>query len=341
MIIESANFKLKLEEFQKGHTFSPSNETEEKVFWLVKQWVNNVKSFDFLTSGSTGKPKKVRISRDKIIYSTRATFKAIDPKNVFKRTLLCLDPGFIGGAMVVFRALIQHLDLYIIEPTSNITAAIPPDFNVDLVSIVPMQYKHLQPKDFEKLGTILVGGGALEEQMVHDELSPNVYATYGMTETVSHIALRKVQNKSYSTVGDVEVDLCSEETLMFKGEITDHKWLKTNDIGVVNSKHSFEWIGRRDFVINTGGIKVNPEAIEKKLDEQISSLFMVSFIPDAQLGQKVVLLLAGTKPSTLDFGKLEKYETPKIVFEEQPIFQTASGKIDRIKTQRQLLESLQ
>ena len=341
MIIESANFKLKLEEFQKGHTFSPSNETEEKVFWLVNRWMNRATDFNFSTSGSTGIPKKVRISREKIEYSVLSTFEAIDPKRAIKSALLCLDPGFIGGAMVVFRALIEDLDLYIIEPSSDVISALPADYQTDLVSMVPLQYEYLKPADVERFGTILVGGGALEIRPENDASSANVYATYGMTETVSHIALRKANETLYSTVGDIKTRLSEDDCLEFKGKITDDKWLKTNDIAVLHSPSTFQWVGRKDFIINSGGIKINPETIEQKLSDQIEDPFIISYLPDPKLGQKVVLVLAEDKPETLQFDVLGKYEVPKSIYEQQTIFKTASGKIDRIKTQRELVESLQ
>lgn len=340
MLIESANFKLKLEEILKVGSISSSNETEEKVIWLAKKWISGTKSFKFKSSGSTGKAKEYQIQREKIVQSTEATFLTIDPGKDLKNTLLCINPDFIGGSMVVFRALIMNLNLYIIEPTIDVISQLPPDYQTDLTSMVPLQFKNLRRADLERFKTILIGGAPIE---LNEKLSSStIYSTYGMTETVSHVALRKIQEPKFTTVGDTQVALGNSDCLRFKGEITDHKWLQTNDIGEVYSNRSFKWIGRKDFIINSGGIKINPENIENKLAEQLpNSEFVITSLPDFNLGEKVVLLInAKLKHDGLNFDHLEKYERPKQVFDNFELITTDSGKIDRIKTREKLLDSI-
>lgn len=339
MIIGSANFKLKLEEFQKAGSISPSNQTEEKVFWLVNKWISGVKRFTFRTSGSTGTPKEYQIHRDKIVMSAKSTFKTIDPTKNFKNALLCINPDFIGGAMVVFRALIMDLDLYIIEPSGEIMQHLPAAFKTDLVSMAPLQFKKLSTKDLDKFRTILVGGAPLD-QLSKPNTHCKIYATYGMTETVSHVALREINEPDFRTIGDIQVSLNTDQCLQFYGEITDHKWLITNDIGEVYSNYSFRWLGRKDLMINSGGIKLNPETIESKLADQLKGIqFIVSSLPDDELGEKVVLILDSKPEKELNFESLQRYEKPKQIFYGQKIPMTSSGKIDRIKTKRILQAS--
>ncbi|MEM6735020.1 MAG: AMP-binding protein [Bacteroidota bacterium] len=340
MIIKSANFQLKLEEFLKDKSSSYfTNKTEKSVFQLIDDWINGSKAFTFHTSGSTGKPQKIQITRDRIIYSTRSTFDFIDPKNEIKNTLLCINPQFIGGAMVVFRALIMNLDLYIIDPTKNIVEIIPDNDKIDLVSMVPMQFQAMNNESLDQFKTVLIGGAPLGVLQDCNSKS-DIYATYGMTETVSHIALRSISDVEYRTTGDTKVRLNENGCLQFKGTITNHSWLSTNDLGVVASSTRFEWIGRKDFIINSGGIKLNPEKIEGKLTRILNDRFIISSLPDRLLGEKVILIIEGKPEEKLDFSSLEKYEVPKMVFKNIKIEKTASDKVDRRKTREKLLNSL-
>ena len=341
MIIESSNFKLKLEDFQKEDSIPLlTSETEKKVFWLVTKWINGEKSFTFHTSGSTGTAKEVIISREKIITSTINTFSYLDKEHKIRSSLLCLDPQFIGGAMVVFRALIKNLNLYITNPSSDFVDHLPQNHRSDLVSVVPLQYRQMDGNDLRRFKNVLIGGAPIAGQQEKKISDTAIYATYGMTETVSHVALRKVDEEYYQTTGDTKVSLDTSDRLQFQGTITDHKLLKTNDIGSAISDHKFRWLGRSDFVINSAGIKVNPETVERKLDEQIiNSKFMVTSIPDQKLNEKVILVVEGALKSPLDFSGLTRFERPKEVYQDQKILLTSSGKIDRIATRKKFLDS--
>lgn len=339
MIIQSKNFSLKLEEIlidEIPHLHF--NQTEKNVIRLVKDWFNGKECFKFNTSGSTGKPKEIDIQRDKIIYSTNATFNFIDPDDHIKSCLLCIDPSFVGGAMVVFRALIKNLDLFIIEPTMEIMKQIPVNLSADLVSMVPAQYHNLDKNSLDRFGNVLIGGGPMGV-MKENHLS-NVYSTYGMTETISHVALRLLHEQEFKSTGDTEVRINNKGCLEFKGTITSNRWLSTNDLGTSSDSRSFKWIGRKDFIINSGGIKFNPEIIEQKLVALPQGEFLISSIPDKILGERIVLLLESKKPNQLDFSLLDRYEIPKEVFENVTFLRTPSEKIDRIKTRDLLISSL-
>ncbi|WP_420578412.1 AMP-binding protein [Ekhidna sp.] len=303
---------------------------------LIRKWHSGQKYFTHYTSGSTGRPKKIIISREKIELSVKSTLAFIDPKNAIKSSLLCLSPANIGGAMVVYRAIIFDHDLKIIEPTSNLQQAFKKGQYFDLASMVPLQFKNLSKKDISRFGTILIGGAHMPADMTNYD--SNIYATFGMTETVSHIALRHINEELFITTGDTEVAATSDQTLKIKGSITGNKWLITNDIVKIHSNKQFKWIGRADFIINSGGIKINPEMIEAQLMSQIKCDFMAASLPDDKLGRKLVLLIEGGDQK-LDFTSLGKYHQPREVFFNQQIFKTKTNKIDRLKTQ-QYFESL-
>lgn len=339
MIIQSKNFRLKLDEILKeDYPASSLNETELNVIGLVKKWVSGEKSFDFTTSGSTGIPKTITISRDKIELSATNTIKFLDPSgNAIHSSLLCINPTFIGGAMVVFRALIYDFDLYIIEPGSHIIEQLPTDDTFDLVSMVPLQYYHLAPLEKERFKIILIGGAPVFE--MDSASKARIYSTYGMTETISHVALKRLDQDCFELTGDTIVGLGSEGTLEFKGSITDNKWLATNDLGEVISEQLFQWIGRKDFIINSGGIKLNPEVIEAKLRSHIDGSYLIISLPDELLGEKVVLLLEQKEHPPIDFSILDKYERPKKIIYGASIIRTASEKIDRNRTKEVILKA--
>ncbi len=339
MIVESLNFRLKLEEFLKEESYtSLINETERTVKRLASEWSSNSEHFSFITSGSTGQPKNISISREKLDYSIESTFKAIDPEREIRSALMCINPSFIGGAMVVFRALKMNLDLYIIEPTRNINEALPSNYKADLVSLVPMQFDTMNEDTIARFKNILVGGGPVGPRKNSNHQS-SIYSTYGMTETVSHVALRKIDEELFRTTGDTEVSLADDGCLQFKGRITDNKLLKTNDLGSIISSTCFQWIGRKDFIINSGGIKLNPEEIEKKIRLANDVDFIISSLPDKTLGEKVVLVINEKPKEGIDFSALNKYEKPKAIYDNVKIERTANNKIDRIKTRENLLNS--
>ena len=261
---------------------------------------------------------------------------SIDPNGRIKSSLLCLDPSFIGGAMVVYRSLVCNHDLTIVEPSKDLKEVLSKD-TFDLVSIVPLQFESLTPSELNSFGTILIGGAPMNVQEVSTQ--SNVYSTFGMTETVSHFALRRLDEEFFTTTGDTEVASTAEGVLQIRGTITDHKWLTTNDIVKINSSRLFKWIGRKDFIINSGGVKINPEAVEQQLRSVTSGDFMIGWLPDPSLGQKVIFL-SSIDEHPIDFSRLDRFHRPKSLYFNQQIFKTSTGKVDRLKTLENLRKTL-
>lgn len=334
MIIRSNNFVLKLEEILKEELPTERyNEHENFVLKIIRKWHSNAQLFTHQTSGSTGRPKKIEISREKIEISTRATMSFIDPEEKIKKSLLCLDPHHIGGAMVVYRSLICNHDLVIANPSSTPLTYVSSKDSYDFVSMVPLQFSNLTTDQINQFGVILIGGAPVKNQKI--QFNAKVYSTFGMTETVSHIALRLIDEDIYCTTGDTTVATNDEQQLLIKGAITDDKWLLTNDIVDIESINSFKWIGRKDFVINSGGIKLNPETIENQVKHLIEGDFMIGSLPDKKLGRKIVLI-TDSDEQNIDFSLLDKYSRPKACYFGCTLFKTPGGKLDRIRTQNQL-----
>lgn len=260
----------------------------------------------------------------------------IDPKRELNNSVLCLDPRHIGGAMVIYRALIFNHHLRIVEPSSRPMTGLKSTETFDLVSMVPMQFNNLTEEEINRFKVILIGGAPMPIRKAN--FRSRVFSTFGMTETVSHFALRKLDDDIYHTIGDSEVEVDAESCLKIKGSITDNKWLYTNDIIELISPHSFKWNGRKDFVINTGGVKVSPEVVEEKLKNKINGDFIIGSLPDKTLGQKVILICEN-EPHKIDFAELDKYSQPKEVYFNQVLARTKSGKIDRPTSLKKLLEN--
>lgn len=329
MRIISKNLDLIIDEKIQGE-IPPAEKLEEyekTSLSILSGWINEHRSFSFTTSGSTGKPKQITLSREKIAYSARNTLDTIDPHHRLKNALLCLDPKFIGGAMVLFRAMITNMDVTIIPPSSNFAALQEASF--DLVSMVPLQYQNLGPDELKKFKCILIGGGALPVMKGHKGVK--AYVTYGMTETASNIALRTIDSDVFHILGDLSIKEANG-CLALKGTITDHQWIYTNDRVEVIDHNRFKWIGRSDFIINSGGIKYNPETIESKLKEQIHCPFIISSMPDSKLGERIILIVQSVQQLNPDFSKLSRYETPKEIYYVDQMVYTGSNKINRKAT---------
>jgi len=307
------------------------------VLNFVHAWLNETQNFTFHTSGSTGKPKKIVLSKEVLSYSAVQTLHFLDYHNVTDLSmLLCIPPHFIGGTMMIVRALVAEADLTVL-PASLTTESIQTDYH--LTSMVPIQVEKLLKEDpdvFKKLSKILIGGAAISDDLVESlyDRRTQFYHTYGMTETASHVAIRPISEKAFSGLGDVRFQL-HKGNLKLKGTVTEGKWVETNDSVDLLSDRSFVWKGRVDFMINSGGIKINPEEVESLISKQIKERFAISSIPHKTLGNQLVLAIAD-KPFQLDFKELPKYHSPKKILWNQDIPLTKSGKIDRVKLREKL-----
>ena len=333
------NEKLTIDEVISG-SFEENifSEFEIQVINFVKKWSSKNDLMEFVTSGSTGPSKVITISKDKMKYSAITTMNSIDPKKTIKNAIVCINPAFIGGAMLLVRAIIHHMNIYLVNPSS--TPDIPRVRN-SMISLVPMQVINLLEKSgnhLSHLALLLIGGAPLPDRYQDNlqHLNAKVYQTYGMTETISHIALKDIKkNEGYQVIGDAEIKTNEHSCLLIKGTITNHQWLATNDIVTVKAENRFEVVGRADLIINSGGFKVNPESIESSIQDLIEVPILIVPKEDQYLGQKVVLLLENDDELTIDqtiFDHLHPYEKPKEIHCIPAFKYTKSGKIDRFAT---------
>jgi O-succinylbenzoic acid--CoA ligase len=249
--------------------------------------------------------------------------------------------------MMLVRALQSSMSVYIQTPSANPLKS--GDFSIDFIAVTPMQLKVMLDESeskLRKIRSILVGGGPisseLELQLTEKEIT--VYHSYGMTETASHVALRKVGyggNEYFNSLPGIHFSVNENQALQIHFTALQSEVIETTDRVELVSETAFRWLGRTDFVINSGGVKIHPEEIESLLAKQIPIRFFISSVPDQILGERVVLFVEGVESISLDFEiDFPKYGRPKEVLFLPKFWYTQSGKIDRIVTRKQYLDHI-
>jgi O-succinylbenzoic acid--CoA ligase len=305
------------------------------LFEFLKDWFSDSDTVDVKTSGSTGKPKTIQASKQKMVNSARLTCDFLGLK-ANDKTLLCLPLDYIAGKMVVIRAITAELDLYPVEPDGNPLSEMK-ETAFAFAAMIPLQvYNSLNNRirELENIRNIIIGGGMidaiLEEKL--QLLTNNIYSSYGMTETLSHIALRRLNGKgkspNYMTFDSVKISLSENNTLIIDAPLVSDNILYTNDIAEIFPDGSFNITGRIDNVINSGGIKIQPEVVENLLRPLIGIPFAIASLPDKKLGE-IVVLVAENQIDHYTFSHLPKYYIPRkiIVVNKIPVSET--GKIKR------------
>jgi O-succinylbenzoic acid--CoA ligase len=338
-----------LDEFLHSHENHP-DELKSVFDYLKSRFDENISFITSKTSGSTGKPKPIQIQKKHLAESASKTNEFFGI-NATSNLLLCLSTEFIAGKMMIERALLAKSKLTIVPPSLNPIQYLDTELKIDFAAFTPAQaFEMIQnihsAKNFEKIDNVIIGGGIvsekLEELLIH--LSNNVYVTFGMTETISHFALRKVGHPYYKAISTAIKISVKESGQMFVDiPYLDIYSLNTNDIIKLVDQNTFQWLGRADFVINSGGIKLHPEQIEQKIEKYYitdGSPFFVFGLPDEKFGQVVGLVLenqaAASDINTKSWTKLGQYEIPKRLFFVDKIAKTATGKIKRIESLKKL-----
>lgn len=312
-------------------------ETEKQcIGQFLSEWFNEETTIELQTSGSTGKPKQITVKKDAMVASAQRTlqFLNLKPDNT---ALLCLSANYIAGKMMLVRSMIGQLKLY----TTNINSNPLQQFHqkVDFAAMVPLQVSAIlkeNKKALINIQNLIIGGGYIDHQVAEDLSSINInsWETYGMTETVSHIAMRNIRRKekAFHVLPGISVTSDERNCLVVEPSDINEDRLVTNDIVEFNSSKEFLLLGRYDNVINTGGVKVMAEEIERKIGSSLPVPFAISWKKDIVLGQKVVLVCESKETVSLNILSstlLSRYEFPKeiVCVDEIPI--TETGKIQR------------
>ena len=309
----------------------------EELKAFLREWFDPSPTLIVHTSGSTGVPKTLCVRKAQMMQSAQMTCHFLGLQTG-DSALLCMPLRYIAGKMVVVRALVAQLDLRLAVPSGHPLAQV--DSSPTFAAMIPLQvYNSLQRKEeqIKLMGVkqLLIGGGAIDAALERAirTLPGAIYSTYGMTETLSHIALRRLNGKQasprYTPLGGVQVSLSEAGTLRIEAPLVCDQPLVTNDVACLYPDGSFTILGRKDNIINTGGIKVQIEEVEQSLKPILPRPFAITSLPDPKFGERIILLCTGETlaPDCLDI--LPKYQRPKAIFYTQEIPLTETGKVNR------------
>ena len=328
------------------HTFEQKGSIED----LLKMLKNDSNRITCKTSGSTGTPKLIEFSKKSLLASAQNSidyFKLQEKQSA----ILCISVDFVAGLMMIVRAMISGMHLHVTPVSSRTYNYV--SFKVDFIALFPKQLdgfindsKGLQT--LKNIQNILVGGGIInsniENQLISNEIT--IYHSYGMTETLSHVALKKTGYKgenTYRALPGVSFDIKNDCLEIYYPAIRDQK-LRTNDIVELIDSSSFKWLGRSDFIINTGGYKISPEELEQKMAKLFDLDFMIMGILDNEFGEKVAIVFKGQTPQFISkkiFSEnIHSYEIPKLYTVLNEFYFTQNGKLDRQMTALKTKESV-
>lgn len=309
----------------------------EQLNEFLAEWQNDEPIIRAHTSGSTGKPKEISLLKTDMLLSAHNTntFFGIDSHSVLG---LPLSIDYIAGKMMVVRSLLADCRLRRF-PICNTFVV---DERVDLLSVVPSQVASLirDSKSLRNVSNLLIGGAALNSNLEHEIIKAGVsaYIGYGMTETCSHVALRRLGDisKAYTAMSGIRFSTDKRGCLVIHSSDFSWKSIVTNDIVELLNDTSFVWRGRFDNVINSGGIKLHPEEIEKGLSTMIDNPFYIVGHPSDKWGECVALVVECSRADLqMIEGRLADLSLPKgwkptIVVGVDTLPRTANGKIRRV-----------
>jgi O-succinylbenzoic acid--CoA ligase len=323
----------------------------QAIFDFILDWQSGEPSFELFTSGSTGKPKAITISRNQMIASAKRTSNTLKLGNGIS-ALMCMNPSFIGGKMMLVRAMELDWDLTVISPSNNPAQHLSNDIRFSFMALVPMQLENMIDDEvgnqiLHRTEHIIVGGAPVSSSLREklNFITAKVYNTYGMTETISHIALMPLNGPNasdkFKVLDGIEVGTDAKNCLRIKGDVTNNAWIQTNDVVELRDQH-FKWLGRADFVINSGGIKIHLDQLEEQISDILKTEVVLLKIKDALLGESYALVLKEDKKNYSEKIQaalkltLPKYHSPKVILKVESFLRTESGKIDRLAIKAQL-----
>lgn len=315
------------------------NCTPEAIAFL-DEWYNESEYVIAHTSGSTGAPRPIKLLKNDMRISAMSTNRYFNITQSSK--LLCpLSANYIAGKMMIVRAIIVGAELWMEHPSN--TPVFNDYGNIDLIAVVPSQVQHLLSNSLivNNIRNVLIGGAQLPSKLIKQIVRSGMtaYVSYGMTETCSHVALRKVDStysEQYEAMHDINFEIDNRGCLVICSKSRSFRELFTNDIVEIIDNRHFVWKGRIDNVINSGGIKVYPEEIEQLIQHVIPDgiEFYISKTTDEKWGEVPVLVISKAVINVLQLlkdarkcVKMNAQRPVKILV--RPIEHTSSGKIIR------------
>ena len=317
-------------------------ELKSKVLAFIDAWYSEKLYIESNTSGSTGKPKTIQLLKKHLKASAQMTgeyFKFEQGQNI----LLSLSVDTIGGKMIIIRALEFNMNLIVSDVVKNPIKNLQE--NIFFSAFVPYQLIAIieeSPDKLKLIDNVLLGGAPVPKSLVEkiQAYTPNFHESYGMTETMSHVAIKnmKITKSNFIALGNTSFTT-SNDSLIIHAPHLGIEALETNDQVELISSTEFKWLGRKDFVVISGGKKFHPELLEKKIENQLTDRYFITKESDEKLGEKLILFIENNYSSThyaeiikILISKLDKHEVPKNIYFYSPFVETDSGKINRIST---------
>lgn len=313
-----------------------------------KDWKDDSDFVVCHTSGSTGNPKEIHLPKEFMRQSARRTNEFFQI-NSESRLHTCLDFQYIASKMMTVRADEAKCRLTSEKPSNQPLKEITSDENISILSVVPSQMIWIldNVRNLPEISNVLIGGSPIPPMLrkIIALSGINAWESYGMTETASHIALRKVTDdecKPFKTLDGITVEVNGDGCLVINMPGIDR--LETNDLAEVVSSTEFRILGRADNCIISGGVKIIPEMLERMLGSFITFNYCISSVPDQKWGERLVLVVE-TEEATLSDEiikkavgvRLEQFKksmclgpkAPKEIFLIDHIPLNSNGKVDR------------
>ena len=352
MIIDFKNLNLS--------NLLPENDFENKVKNFSEEWFSDSKMVKVQTSGSTGVPKVFEIEKEKMLHSAKMTCDFLSLKTGDK-ALICLPIEYISGKMMVVRSIERNLQLIVenpsLMPLENINDTI------DFCAMTPLQVENSLDK-IHLNKNLIIGGASVSESLKekitqtlkHNKAQTKIYETYGMSETLSHIALKEIYPHSdeyFTAFKNVEISLDERGCLKIFAPKLNAEVLQTNDlVEIIHfdyaqcNNRKFKFLGRIDNVINSGGAKIFPEQLEALVKKEIPNEAVFLGLKDEVLGEKLVLVIENSRFKIQDLEnikyfisniKFEKaFHKPKEIIFVDEIPRTPNGKVNRLELKKMI-----
>jgi len=338
-------FKLNGTRFSNpAELLSYVGKNQSEIVGFLKDWFGDSKELRVQTSGSTGTPKIIELEKTAMVASAKAT-GAFFEVPAGASALLCMSSEYIAGKMMLVRAMVLGWELEVIPVVSNPLKLTNKHY--DFAAMIPLQVHHSFDK-LHQIDQLIVGGGVISASLLKKikGLDTKVFATYGMTETITHIAAKRLngaEDAFYNTLPHIKLKLDERGCLVIEAPLLTQDIIYTNDLVELLDAHSFNWLGRYDSVINSGGIKLIPEQLELKLSSFINERFFVASEGDDVLGNKLILVIETSVKEELLFATemmeriknaevLTKFELPKKIYLVPAFVETSTQKIQRKAT---------
>ncbi len=339
-----------LRKVAQENLLSSLEDWERHIWQFISNWYDpSIETISVFTSGSTGAPKQISHTKVSMLFSAGQTCRALNLKPG-DTALLCLPVNKISGMMMVVRSIFNKMKLICIRPSSSPLQVHSDGQLINFAAFTPMQFNgitsnHSSYVKADAIEKIILGGEDVKAELLHDirKLKSQVYITYGMTETISHIALKRlngpVPDTGFSLLPGIKIATDVRGCLIIEAPNLGQPHLVTNDVVKLLGENTFQWLGRIDNVINSGGVKIYPEEIERQLLNRIDIPFFITGLPDERTGEKLVLVLESTTLEHVQINSLnaafmsvEKLHRPKEALLVPRFERTDNGKIKRKET---------